>query len=100
VKSAGEYAPVQQDQLDLSAMVDCAYSMADWSTNQSSAPFPALTQGRTMHSTTSGRERDSQRAVAANLAALDSVYAALSSLGFQQVCVAAVFTTVVRCMVP
>jgi hypothetical protein len=84
---AGEYTPVQKDQLDLASMVDCAYSMADWSTNQSataSASFPSTV--RSVHCPTPSATGPEQvDSTAADLAALDSMYTALSSLGFQQV---------------
>lgn len=84
-----------QNPMDLSCMVDSAYSMADWSMNPSSlatasynsaasrdAPFGNARNGHT-DSVAGAREADDS--TTATLAALDSMYTALSALGFQQV---------------
>ena len=73
--------------LDLSCMVDSAYSMADWSVKPASTATATASYGSAGSRDAqparqkSGEERDTS----ATLAALDSMYTALSSLGFQQV---------------
>lgn len=64
-------------------MVDRAYSMAEWSMN-GSAPS-ASPERRGPGAGTLGHEVDAQETTAADLAALDSMYTALSSFGLNQV---------------
>ena len=83
-------------------MVDSAYSMADWSMNPSSlatasynsvasrdAPSGNVGGGgsgsRASNTVSRGPAREQEDSTSATLAALDSMYTALSSLGFQQV---------------
>lgn len=84
---AGEYTPVQRDQLDLSCMVDRAYSMAEWSMNgQSVASGPnASPNPSAPGATLSSTDAEGYDSTAADLAALDSMYTALSSFGLGQV---------------
>jgi hypothetical protein len=81
MRIAGDRAPVHNP-LDLSCMVDSAYSMADWSMNPSSL---AKTSYASASPSMIGGQRELERDNSATIAALDSMYTALSSLGFQQV---------------
>lgn len=80
---AGEYTPVQQDQMDLASMVDCAFSMADWSTNHGATPSASYASPRSGPGSSPAAGLDAVDSTAAELRALDSMYTALSSLGFQ-----------------
>lgn len=74
--------------LDLSCMVDSAYSMADWSVKPTSTVATASygsAGSRDTQPVAKARPADAERDTSATLAALDSMYTALSSLGFQQV---------------
>lgn len=64
-------------------MVDSAYSQADWSVNPSS--LATASYASASPSQPGPRAADLERDNSATLAALDSMYTALSSLGFQQV---------------
>ena len=63
-------------------MVDSAYSMADWSMNPSSL---ATASHGSVSPAPPATSRDVENDTSAALAALDSMYTALSTLGFQQV---------------
>ena len=80
---AGDYTPVQQDQMDLASMVDCAFSMADWSTNHGATPSASYASPRSVPTSSPATALDAVDSTTAELRALDSMYTALSSLGLQ-----------------
>lgn len=76
------------DPLNLSCMVDSAYSMADWSVQPSTtpvAPRRRRSPSPQRRPQAGSHDADLENETSAALAALDSMYTALSSLGFQQV---------------
>jgi hypothetical protein len=100
--AAGDYQPVQQDQLDLSCLVDCAYSMANWSMNHSTSKSTSLAspvRPTVSHGGAAARDSDlspelpefSGELTAADLAALDSMYTALSTFGVPHVRTLSIF---------
>jgi hypothetical protein len=70
--------------MDLACMVDSAYSQANWSMARGSLATTASYASASPSVPASGPQESDQEG-SATLAALDSLYTALSSLGFQQV---------------
>jgi hypothetical protein len=76
--------PPLHDHMDLASMVDSAYSQADWSMAPSSLATASFASASPSVPASGTRELDQEGSAA--LAAFDSLYTALSSIGFQPVC--------------